>query len=635
MQRRRVEAARTKHRLTPAPSRRKSTRRKRHRWYWDVEAAQRDPEKRWDGANLVCLKRADGERVTFRGPSCLARMADFIEANPEIYSAHYGGGYDVPLLLNYWRPQRVVMTGSTILCAEGHGGLALYDTFPRWLAGLGKIGESIGVKKLDVDRSLIERLTPEELEIYCNQDVDVLHAADEICRTWLESYDVDPDKVSTAGTAATWLMRKIDPLSYDILSEHKNRTQMIGQMLIMDGANPGGMTNAYWHGRRRGVHCYDIKSSYPARYATREVPIGLRPADANELARPESFKGIALASYYWPYERRVPVAFDNTTGAGYGHVTSWLVDDEIQILLELGISVRLSKGWCGVEYAPIGQDFARELFAAKEAKRPFSFFPKTFVNSWHGKTGMKPVRDNYDAKYPRKYWRHGGEPRPATLARGNWLWHYKTLGTDVDGLSPWHSQPMISAIVLGRARAALWRINDAFQRAGWHVFYNDTDSVMTDCPPERSPVPLGKDLGMLAYEGGPYDAIFLGAKAYILIDENGAVAKCALKGVPHKSYQDAVWTADTLREARGNERLLGAGFYARKGSGRDQRIELFERALSGSAKAYKEGIRSFKKGLRDLEWKRDSLTREIRSTVTNLVCDEKGFRLLSADEIVF
>ncbi len=194
---------------------------------------------------------------------------------------------------------------------------------------------------------------------------------------------------------------------------------------------------------------------------------------------------------------------------------------------------------------------------------------------------------------------------------------------------------MISAIVLGRARAALWIINNTFQRAGWDVYYNDTDSLITNCPSEKSPMTLGKDLGQLAFEGGPYNAIFLGSKAYILIDPvNGSVAKCALKGVPHRSYKDAVWEGDSLREARGSERLGGNGIFTRKGVGRDRRIELFETALAGSAKAYKEGLRTFKKGLRDASWLRDSLTREIRPTITNLAFDTDGWRLLSADEIM-
>lgn len=615
-------------------------RKKRDRWYWDVEAS--DPNNRWDGATLINAMREDGETVMFRGSSCLAHFHSFIEKNPEIYFAHYGGGYDVPLLLNYWRPEKIVMTGSTILSAEGRKGLSMRDTFPFWLASLAKIGDAIGVPKYDIDRSQIERLSQQELEDYCARDVVVLRDAMVHCREWLEAHDVNADEVSTAGTAATRLMQKIEPLSYQILSQHKNETQSICEMLD-SGANPGGMTACYALGRRENVHCYDVKSSYPARYAHREVPIGLRKALSNELAHPESFKGIARAKYYWPHRRRVPVAYDEISGAGYGHIETWLVDDEIEILLSLGIYVSLTEGWCGTDYCAIGQDFARELFFEKERKGPQSFFPKTFVNSWHGKTGMNPIRDNYEAMYPRKYWAPGGPPK--LTSERSWLWHFFTLGCDKDGFAPWHSQPMISAIVLGRARAALWKINNAFQQAGWQIFYNDTDSLITDCPPEKAPMKLGKDLGELAYEGGPYSAIFLGSKAYILIDPSGAVAKCALKGVPHKSYKDAVWSTEAvgvdgtmtevLREARSTERLQGSGIFTRKGVGRDRRIELFERALGGSVHAYKEGLRTFKKGLRDMDWKRDSLTRQIKSTIKNLDFDSDGWRLLSADEIVY
>lgn len=399
------------------------------------------------------------------------------------------------------------------------------------------------------------------------------------------------------------------------------------------GAIVGGMTNSYALGCYDPVYVYDVKSSYPARYANRPVPCGLRRADPSELANPETFEGLANASWFWPHERRVPVAYDTFSGAGFGHITAWICDDEIQILLREGIEVTLHEGWCGDDVLPIGQDFARELFAAKERKDQSSFFPKTFVNSWHGKTGMHPVRDNYEARYPRKFWGPGGVPKLVGPKDKAWLWHYFTLGCDKDGFAPWHSQPMISGITLGRARAALWEINNAFQQAGWQVYYNDTDSIATDCPPEHAPVPLGKDLGMLAFEGGPYQAIFLGAKAYIMIDERGQVAKCALKGIPHRSYRDGVWDSGALREARGAERLTGTGVFTRKGVGRDRRIELFESALVKPTKAHKEGLRTFKRGLHDLTWCRHELTREVKPTVTNVAFDREGWRLLSAAEI--
>lgn len=603
-------------------------RRKRLRWFWDVEA--NDPTRRWDRATLICAEREDGEQIHFAGPSCMAQWVAFVEKNPEIYYAHFGGGYDVPLMLNYWRPEKIVITGSIILVADG-GGASMRDTYPYWLASAAKIGDAIGLPKIDIDRAQTERLSFAELLEYCRRDVKIPKEGMRVCRSFLEGYGIDPDKVNTAGTAATSLLGAIEPLSKQALTDCKIQTQMIGEMLD-DGGVVGGMTNTYWQGHVRGVHCYDIKSSYPARYATRDVPIGLRRAEASELARPETFRGVARASFCWPWRRRVPVAFDALTGAGYGDITAMICDDEIQILLREGIKVKLTSGWCGVDYLPIGQDFARELFAAKESKGPDSFFSKVFVNAWHGKTGMHPVHDNYEARYPRKYWTPGGDPHLVPPDNG-WLWHFKTLGCDKDGFAKWHSQPMISAITLGRARAALWEINNAFQKAGWQIYMNDTDSVLTDCPPEKSPVTLGKDLGMLAYEGGPYDAIFLGAKAYILIDADGRVAKCALKGIPHKSYRDGMWDDGMVREARGDERLRGSGVYTRKGVGRDQRIELFERALVTPTKAQKEGLTTFKRGLRAMDWRRDVLTREVRPTVTNVAFDAQGWRLLDASEI--
>lgn len=139
--------------MSEAAARAERKRAARTLWGWDVEAS--DPLRPWDGATLAVVKSEHGDVERFIGDDCLERAAAHMQKARGVYAAHYGGGYDVPLLLNHWRPKKIVLSGSNILIAEEAWDLKLRDTFPWWLCGLKKIGEACGLEKLDVDRKSV------------------------------------------------------------------------------------------------------------------------------------------------------------------------------------------------------------------------------------------------------------------------------------------------------------------------------------------------------------------------------------------------------------------------------------------------------------------------------------------------
>lgn len=581
----------------------------KRRWAWDVEAS--DPLQPWDGATMAVVKSEDGDCERFIGADCLESMATHMQKARGTYIAHFGGGYDVPLLLNYWRPKKIVLSGSNILIAEDARDLQLRDSYPWWLCSLAKIGEACGLPKMDVDRAQMERLTLDEQVKYCERDVDVLlRGVDEASR-FLQHHGAK--HAWTAGQSAARLVEALEPGSWRALKANRCTTVDVMEMLT-SGAVRGGRVECGARGVVEGVHVYDIKSSYPARYATRDVGIGLRRAVPGDTV------GVWRCSWRWTDRRRIPPALDQQTMCGAGDCESWLIDDEITAFESCGVKVTRHEGWAADEVLPIGQEFAEVMYRAKEGTGPERAFSKVFLNAWHGKATMSPLQEQFTAWLPKKYWEPGGEPRRVPEGpKGGWWHRYLTLDGDKNGLLRPFQQPIMGALILGRARVALWEIDDALYRAGWPVLYNDTDSVMTTCPPESMPVPLGKELGQLAYEGGPFTAYFLGPKAYCLTDPmTGQVKKCALKGVPHKSYADGIFDGELFREARGIERLKGMGPFSRKGPGRDVRVQLFERALRSSARALKDGLSTFLTGARGVGdedpgvWKRAPVIRTIR-----------------------
>jgi hypothetical protein len=594
-------------------------------WGWDVEAS--DPERPWDGATLVVVKSEEGDCERFIGPDCLERFATHAQKARGIYLAHYGGGYDVPLLLNYWRPKKIVLSGSNILIAEDKKDLVLRDTFPWWLCGLAKMGDAVGLPKLDVDRAAMERLTLDEQVVYCERDVDIMLRGYEEARDFLR--DRGAAHAWTAGQSAASLVRAIEPGTWRELKRHRNHVDDVKEMLD-SGAVRGSRVECCVRGRVDGVHVYDIKSSYPARYAHDDVGVGMR------RSLPHDTVGVWRCSWRWTDRRRIPPALDQTSMCGVGECSSWLIDDEIAAFEACGVKVTRHEGWSPLVSMPVAQDFAELMFSFKEGTSSARAFSKVFLNAWHGKATMNPLQQQFTEWHPKRgvegptlrgeWWSPAGAPRRVPEGEHGGWWHrYFTLDADGEGMCKPFQQPIMGALILGRARVALWQINDALFNAGWPVLYNDTDSVMTTCPPDRMPVRLGKALGELAHEGGPYTGFFLGPKAYCLTDPStGQVQKCALKGVPHKSYADGMFEANIFREARGDERIRGTGIFARKGKGHDVRAELFARALGpvGASKALKDGLSTFLRGARGVDekgekgrpgvWKRALVVRTVR-----------------------
>jgi hypothetical protein len=221
------------------------------------------------------------------------------------------------------------------------------------------------------------------------------------------------------------------------------------------------------------------------------------------------------------------------------------------------------------------------------------------LNALHGKFSESPIKTTWTRERPREW--YGPEPQLVGP-----YWRALKLDVEGDGTCRPHLQPLAAASILGRQRARLWRAIREVVDAGGQVYYCDTDSIHTDLPPERMPVPLGTGLGSLVYEGGPFAAIYLGPKAYVLRHHTSGAIKGACKGMPWGALADGVvrrgcTRAPRYRQARGSE------------EGRDLRWEVFERALHEPVEIVKEGIASWAQGLRSRAgWARVDLPRTLQ-----------------------
>lgn len=572
-------------------------------WAYDFEATE------WDKPRCAVAISEKGDVERFSGPDSFEQMATFQQEVGGTWAAHAGGIYDTLLISKYrkkpWR--EVIMSGSAVLCAKDKS-LKLRDTFRWWLSGLKKVGEylekleakkrdagepaaPVGTyKKKDVDRKRIEDLTEAEALKYCESDDEILLQGIHVARQYLTERGARG--AWTAGASALALLESLEPSTWAMLDAFavKYETAIAAGSIVR-----GARVEPWALGRVDAVYVYDLKSAYPASYANEPVGLGAKKLRPNDPHEPGT---VWRVRWCWPWRDRIPPVLDMATGAGHGWCEAWVVEQELAELEDY-VGVQKIEGWAPEIMARVGQKFVRDMYEEKEAG---SFFGKVYLNSFHGKFSESPIKECWTHERPRQW--HG--PAPEKLGD---YWRYFKIDRDKKGFCRRHVQPLAAAHILGRTRATLWGWIRAVTEAGWEVYYCDTDSVHTNCPPDKMPRPLGVKLGMLAFEGGPFVGYYVGPKAYCLVDPTtGVPQKGALKGVPWKDLADGValdvdlYGGRTFRAARGAE------------VGRDVRLDVFLDALEkqAGARVVKEGIASWVQGLRrKAGWSRSEIERTI------------------------
>jgi hypothetical protein len=588
-------------------------------WAWDLEADD------WDIPLSAAAISEHGDEIYHTGKDSFKKIArDMVRIGGQ-WAAHFGGGYDIPLVMNHITPETLVLIGSKILSADFRRNLTLRDTFPAWQSPLAKVAEAVGMKKMDVDRSNLKDLTPQQLRIYNLHDCQILMKGMQEHQRYLA--DSGARNAWTSGSAALALLEALEPGSWSALSRHKIEAIELRNSL---GSIRGGRVECFARGKVYPVYAYDIKSSYPSRYRWDEVGIGLkRVEDARKHF--ENPHAVIYCEWYWRARGMITPVLDELTGAGAGWCQAWLTFEERMLLAESSecTKIRALQGWLPLTVRNIGNEFVDALYARKETG---DFFAKTFLNSLHGKFSEDPLKECWQRNEPKDWYLKEMGEQPD---RVNGFWRFMDWKIDAQGMAPAHCQPIAAAQILGRARAAISEMLMMVQAAGGRVYYCDTDSIHCDLPPEKMPMSLGKKLGELNYEGGPYTGYYLGPKAYCLIDEEtNKPEKFALKGVPFKQLTNGL-----VGGAGDNWDYSPAALGAK---GRDVRIEVFERAVSDpkGVRIKKEGISSFITGVsRDdgAFWGKHTVVRTVKfcgrgKVFQNTRCNDDGWAYISPAE---
>lgn len=563
-------------------------------WGWDLETVN------WGDPLAACAMSSRGDEIRLYGPDCVQKLCKTMREIKGTWLAHGSGIFDTLIALRYLRASTIIQTGSSILCANvGH--LKLRDSFPWWLASLAKVGDAVELPKLDVDRGRIEELTRAECLTYCMRDCEILMRGARACLDFLKARGAG--RRWTAGGSAMALLAALEPSSAALMRRFRPEAEDCQSALR---SIRGGRVECWARGHVPRVFSYDFRSSYPARYASSSVGLGLRRARGREPY------GVFRCRWNWPYRTRIPPALDHMTAGGFGWCEGELADCEIAAFEEAGAEVRVGEGWAPLAMVPVGHELVRELFAAKEGGGTDAFFSKVFLNSASGKLSENPYKVQWSSRRPRKW----VGPEPERLGD---YWRSYSLQIDRQGRAPWNCHPIASAQILARARVALWRVFRHIEAVGGEVYYCDTDSIHTDLPPERM-IGIGDGLGELALEAGPCEGVYLGPKSYLL-HNNGEPVKAALKGFPFKALSSAIYE--------------NGGYSTDKGAdGFDLRYEVFETALKRPVTVRRESLATFIEGI-GTDWPKIATERTLRPTGRGKRLGAHGWAYQSPGELGF
>lgn len=505
---------------------------------YDLEA------ENWNEIVLCCHVDELGNRVHFPNVS---QYIDWLFSRFEGQHvwAHAGGRYDHRFLIpeldrRGWDFRAALSGGTIVLMTASYGGKKMFfaDSFRLMPSALKAIGKTIGLEKLDVDRSNMQKLSFDEQLEYCFRDCDIVLKGLQYMRDALTTVNAD-FAFTLASVASRWVRRspsidfnrfyrpKEGKLVYDPQMEQADEWCMPAYF--------GGRCEVFKMGQIKGpVYYYDIVSSYPCSMQF-ELPLYFRgffpPPERltpSDIERYLSYPGITEATVKIPkcYIGPLCVPLNGRLTFPYGQVRGRWTNLELMAAYKRGVEV-IPHGQARFEGVPFLRNFVDTFYklrkAAKEAKDPFRTYAyKILLNSLYGKLVETLDRSSYvTSRWEIERAKKAG----ATI-----------LSTKVPGVYCVQSQEegpfrhvAAGAYVTAYSRLRLLEGLEAARAAGGDIYYCDTDSIMTNVRLDHME---GKELGQWQHEHTFSDVEIVLPKVYRATDAETGKALYRCKGVP-------------------------------------------------------------------------------------------------------
>lgn len=224
----------------------------------------------WVEVVLVCHSDEYGNQESFTNVS---DYIDWLWADFEGTHvwAHAGGRFDHRFLLPEFQKRgyhfNVAMSGGSIVILRvwnDEKTIIFADSFRIMPNALKAIGKTVGLEKIEVDRSRIENLSEKEAKEYCFRDCEITLRGLQCMRDALGSVNAD-FAFTLASIASRWVRRGDSIDWYRMKARTEEREKQIKQAEeFCEPAYYGGRTEMFRRGTIKGpIYYYDIVSSYP------------------------------------------------------------------------------------------------------------------------------------------------------------------------------------------------------------------------------------------------------------------------------------------------------------------------------------------------------------------------------------
>ena len=413
---------------------------------------------------------------------------------------------------------------------KGTKTLKLLDSTNYWRVALRKLGERLGIQKLELPANWDNTEVGDE---YCKRDVTILLVALQQWIAWLKDNQLGGLGITLAQQA--WKAYTYRFLDEAIFIDDDTDSHELSRL-----AYYGGRVECMTHGIVvRNVKCLDVNSMYPYVMRDREYPtrlhglyhrVELDELD-NWLSKYAVIADVEINTDVPCYPERTPDGLMFPIGS----FRTYLSTPELLYARNNG---HITRCHCAAVYdkAQIFRTFVTDLYKLRlgfinAGDDTASYYTKIMMNSLYGKTGQRGISEEILGECdPTELYSETEIDLETGIKYRNRHIAGLILSRTASGESR-YSFPAIAAHVTAYARMLLW---DYMNIAGFeNLYYMDTDSLHVNFNGyDRLRSFLSEtELGQLKLEKSPAMALYYGPKDYELDGVR------TLKGVSQQAKQ--------------------------------------------------------------------------------------------------
>ena len=472
----------------------------------------------------------------------------------------------IDLEIEFGRGKTIISNGKVLQLVFKRWENIYFRDSMRVLSGsLGRITKDFNcdVKKIDLNKEIkgkyknkedfFKRVSvDDELLIeYLKNDIMGLHEA---INKFIEIVDVEVDKILTIASVAMSIYKKEFKEDFNKLRYNKK-----GKMVKYSKELRDYMREAYRGGRvevfkryGKNLYIYDVNSLYPCVMKNFDYPSGRYKihtgldAQSRFIAIKNRRKNLGIVEATVDIPKQdicpLPILISDKLIFPYGRVRFKWCTEELIYAME-NFNVKLVKVHKLIEWKNKCKPFTNfidKFYKLKKENKGNAkgTVGKLILNSLYGKFGMKEEREEYISKEKfeeaKGLFKEEFELTKELFEETKIKRELKILGKTfyVSEEQFWADYILvhIAAHISSYARLELLKKMKELKDKGYTVYYCDTDSIFTDCPPEGFGNVDDKELGFWSLEREIEEAIFIAAKTYSFITKEGK-EKTKMKGV--------------------------------------------------------------------------------------------------------